>query len=508
VESWRRRNKMKSEIRDSEINELLEKVSKRNYGSYLISIDIKNLRGFEDKQINFEFPVTALIGPNGGGKTTILGAAGILIKDIKPRRFFAKYGVLDTSMTGWKAEYKIIEKTEDKTNVLTKTASYGGLKWSRNSIERPCAIFGIARTVPPSEKIEFTKYSQNSKNVESLQAKILETNVANEVGAIIGKDVSHYSEISIDTRGLVKLLSGETKNGVKYSEFHFGAGESSIIRMIIEIESLPENSLVLIEEIENGLHPVATRRMVEYLIKVALRKKIQTIFTTHSNEALIPLPAKAIWVASEGKLYQGKLDINSLRAITGRIEKNLAIFCEDRFSKEWIESVIRTNEFDKYELIEVHGLEGDGIAVNVNKHHKLDPTNNVPSICFIDGDSRQTVSDEMKIFRLLGQGPESYIYDKVRDKISEAKAKLAVKLNLSIEKQDFVEKIVKEVRLTNRDEHLLFSQLGEKAGFISETIVRNAFLSLWNELYIDESNNIYQIISREIPDFTKDLTDG
>ncbi|GHT85318.1 hypothetical protein FACS1894137_09450 [Spirochaetia bacterium] len=28
---------MKSEIRDSEINELLEKVSKRNYGKYLLS---------------------------------------------------------------------------------------------------------------------------------------------------------------------------------------------------------------------------------------------------------------------------------------------------------------------------------------------------------------------------------------------------------------------------------------------------------------------------------------
>ena len=32
--------------------------------------------------------------------------------------------------------------------------------------------------------------------------------------------------------------------------------------MIMKIESLDENSLVLIEEIENGLHPIATQRMV------------------------------------------------------------------------------------------------------------------------------------------------------------------------------------------------------------------------------------------------------
>src|SRR5450759_1019744 len=64
---------MKSEIRDSQINELFEKVAKKKYGKYLMSIDVKKLRGFTNKKVTFDFPVTALIGPNGGGKTTILG---------------------------------------------------------------------------------------------------------------------------------------------------------------------------------------------------------------------------------------------------------------------------------------------------------------------------------------------------------------------------------------------------------------------------------------------------
>lgn len=82
-----------------------------------------------------------------------------------------------------------------------------------------------------------------------------------------------------------------------------------------------------IEEIENGLHPVATVRMVEYLIDLALRRKIQVIFTTHSNDALKPLPDKAIWAAASGNLYQGKLDIGSLRAISGQIDSQLVVFC-------------------------------------------------------------------------------------------------------------------------------------------------------------------------------------
>ena len=115
------------------------------------------------------------------------------------------------------------------------------------------------------------------------------------------------------------LLTGKTKSGSGYSEFHFGAGEASVIRMVAEIELADEQSMVLIEEIENGRHPVATVRMVEYLIDAAERKKIQAIFTSHSNDAIRSLPSKAIWVAISDKIFQGKLDIQSLRAITGQI---------------------------------------------------------------------------------------------------------------------------------------------------------------------------------------------
>src|ERR1035438_3177011 len=72
--------------------------------------------------------------------------------------------------------------------------------------------------------------------------------------------------------------------------FTLGLVKSSVIRMVMKIESLSDNSLILVEEIENGLHPVATARMVEYLIDVAQRKSAQAMFTTHSNDALAPLP--------------------------------------------------------------------------------------------------------------------------------------------------------------------------------------------------------------------------
>ena len=478
-----------SEIRQSVINALFDKVARQNYNEYLLKIRINRLRGFTGGEIRFDFPVTALIGPNGGGKTTILGAAALINADVKPRRFFAKSGIYDNSMQDWKVEYELIDKNIEKSRIIGRTASYGNYKWSRSAVYRKTKIFGISRTVPPTEKIEYNTFASNAFRVEPSKIHPLAEQTARSVSKILGKDVSGYTQIKIDDLGKVTFFTGRTENGTEYSEFHFGAGESSIIRMVSDIENANDNTLILIEEIENGLHPVATIRMVEYLIEIAERKKVQVIFTTHSNEALLPLPSNAIWVAVNNTLYQGKLDIASLRAISGRIETNSAIFVEDKFAKEWVESIIRYNNPDMLETIEVHSLEGDGTAVKITSAHNNDPSIKTNAIAIIDGDSRQSESNY--VFRLPGQKPEAYIFDTIMDKMAELKGELAVSLSLKYEMQDRVASISKEVRTTNRDEHLLFSQVGKRLGFISENIVRNAFLSIWNKYYENESKLIF-----------------
>jgi predicted ATPase len=104
--------------------------------------------------------------------------------------------------------------------------------------------------------------------------------------------------------------------------------------MVSKIEAADNEALVLIEEIENGLHPLATERMVEYLIDAATRKKLQVIFTTHSEYALKNLPQEAIWACVDGEAYQGRLSIESLRAMTGDAEKDCVVFVEDDFAKD------------------------------------------------------------------------------------------------------------------------------------------------------------------------------
>lgn len=470
----------RSEIRESQINTLTEKFENGNYGKYLLGLKLVKLRGFEHEVVKFDFPVTAIVGPNGGGKTTVLGAAACAYKDVKPGRFFTKSGKFDNSMREWKIEYELVDKKKNNRELIKRSAQFKNLKWSREDLlSRKVLLFDVSRTISANERKELKKCASTNFKVEENNIKELERQVAEAIGKILGKDISNYSQILVSDKGKITLLTGKTDQGVEYSEFHFGAGESSIIRMIIIIESCQENSLVLIEEIENGLHPLATMRLVEYLIEVAERKKIQAIFTTHSNDALIPLPNKAIWASIGNRVFQGKLNIKSLRAITGQVTSQLAIFTEDDFATMWIQTVLGSDEEIQHESIETHGLEGDGTAVKINKYHNQNPSVKIPSLCYIDGDSKQLETEEDNVYRLPGEMPESYIYLKIKENIDSLSGELAVSLHKPYEIQDKVKRVINETWITNRDKHLLFSQVGKSLGYISEEVVKSAFLSLW-----------------------------
>lgn len=492
-----------SEIRDSEVKELLKKVQQKNYGKYLLKISIEKARAFKEKSITFDFPVTAIVGVNGGGKTTVLGAAACAYKTVKPSLFFAKRGRFDSSMQNWKFEYELIEKEIKPLDSIRRIAKFARYKWSREwkvegYKERVVAVFGVSRTVPANERPELKKCASNSFDVAPESIDEISSGVAKAVASILDKDISAFSFLRVDTRGRVTLLAGQTSAGDLYSEFHFGAGESSIIRMAIKLETIPENSLVLIEEIENGLHPVATVRMVEYLIDLATRRRIQVIFTTHSNDALKPLPDQAIWAAANGSLYQGKLDIGSLRAISGQIDSQLVVFVEDKFAQAWVTGILRSLPGVAMYAVSIHPMGGDGTAVTVHGNRKLDPSRSQPSVCLIDGDSQQNDSETDSIYRLPGKSPESYIYDKVIEKLDEILEQLAIAL-LHAGQGAKVKKIVQSVRNTNREAHLLYSQVAQELGGIEEAQVRDAFISIWAGTFPDEVQDITQPFLDKIP---------
>ena len=219
--------------------------------------------------------------------------------------------------------------------------------------------------------------------------------------------------------------------------------------MLAKIEGAPDQTLILIEEIENGLHPVATVHLVEYLIDVAERKKVQVIFTTHSNEAIQLLPTKAVWVATQDRIFQG-----------------------------------------------------------MNKYHNANPAIQTPSICIIDGDSSQNVSDPDWIYRLPGGAPESHVFDTVIEAWPQIGGKLSVAVHAQFEDSDKVLACCKSVRRQNMDAHLLFAQVGEQLGLVPESTVNAAFANIWAQVYPDPVQGLIEAVRTIIPELaTSQLRD-
>lgn len=512
-------------INQSTINQLLERVRKRKYKHYLYEMDLKHLRGFRDAEIRFDFPVTALVGANGAGKTTVLGAAALIYKAVQPRRFFARSGSYDASMSGWSVEYSVLTNG----TLVSRRASYSDRsedlrrsKWNRKAVTRSIAIIGITRTLPFAERTEGYKFAGGTfvgKAEESFEAE-----VSKAVGRILGKEASDYIEVRADKQGKYSILARKPTASTEpaYSEFHFGAGEASIIRIVAEIEAAEDNALILVEEVENGLHPVATKQLIEYFIDVARRKGCQILFSTHSNAALEPLPGDAIWSAYRGQLSQGKLDIESLRALTGEINARLAVFTEDRFASLMAEITLRRyGDLSPRKLdlkgIEIHALGGSATVRDEAVHNNINnPSRRHPAIALLDGDHRRLndfnpastprLNDEdarpFVTFLPGDKGPEETIFGAIREELSSNGrliGKLTLALQLDTHWQANVETAIRDAERDNRDPHNLFGEVGETLDYLSADVVARAFISTWANFHEDDVRSIWDPVQHLLP---------
>ncbi len=77
---------------------------------------------------------------------------------------------------------------------------------------------------------------------------------------------------------------------------------------------------------------------------------------------------------SQQNLKQGKLSVEALRAVSSRVDKKLAIFVEDEFAKNWVDSILREKLGADYDQVELHAVAGDGNAVSTHHSHMQNPS--------------------------------------------------------------------------------------------------------------------------------------
>ena len=331
--------------------------------------------------------------------------------------------------------------------------------------------------MPAGEQTRYKKFIGTQKAEGSIRTP-LPAAVQKAAGRILGKDLSKFMTVKLKDGDSDYILVGYQSTN-DYSQFHFGAGEASVIEMVSKIEGAENESLVLIEEIENGLHPLAIERMVEYLLETALKKRVQVIFTTHSEYALKQLPPDAVWACIDGEAYPGRLSIESLRAITGTVEKERVIFVEDSFARDWVEDIVRQHVPSALGGTEIHVAGGFPRLLDVAMHHNRNPSILKKAAAVVDGDANTATSSE--VFKLPGEIPENEVFGFLSQNVESLAGLIQQRCQCPSLSQDDIAKLVKQVELSASDPHLLFRDLGERLGYISEIIARKGFISIYNE---------------------------
>ncbi|RRW59451.1 hypothetical protein EGJ48_23180 [Pantoea dispersa] len=480
-----------------ELKTEMDKVRDNKFNKFVKRVTLRNVRGFAEEVIDFRTPVTALIGTNGGGKSTILGATALAYKNVKPSKFFPKSFYGDDSMSEWEIEIEITDKKVEQDKNFTRTAKFKQLKWRRDNFpDRDIVYIEIQRTVPAGELTKFNKFLGGNK--DEFEEKNLNPETIKYGTAVLDKEIRNYKAIINKKDPTSKMYVGRALNGSDYSQFHFGAGEASIIDTIDRIENSSDNSLILIEEIENGLHPVAVRLLVNYLTNVAKRKKLQIIFTTHSQDAVNELEPEAVWASINKKVLNGKLSIESLRAITGQETKNKVIYVEDAFAKEWVENAIGRCLPHLSPIISVYAAGGYPNLVNASRFHNENPTIKTPSIALVDGDikGRPGVGALPGNAMFLGDTyPDEIVFHFIAKNVVDLASLIRQRCLLTRFDVTRIQQEIESVMNSACNHHLYFSNLSNKLNFVSEIHIRAGLIDLFNESNTEFWEPIMEFIS-------------
>ena len=274
-----------------------------------IRLETGELRGINSLDIRFEYPITAIAGKNGAGKSTILALACCAYHNLKqgfklPKRKTTYYTFSDLFVQhteevppqGISIRYWIAHNRWKKTAALPEGIGIGqqrrwknqGGKWNdyADRVRKNVVFLGIERIVPHSERSQSRSYSKVFKDS---QPQGWEDEVKEAVGYVLGKSYDKFRYLEHSKYSLPMVQVGETI----YSGFNMGAGENALFEIFSTIYSCGEGALLVMDEVELGLHAEAQKKFIDRLKDACLATHTQVICTTHSKEIFDCLPYDA-----------------------------------------------------------------------------------------------------------------------------------------------------------------------------------------------------------------------
>ncbi len=195
-----------------------------------------------------------------------------------------------------------------------------------------------------------------------------------------------YSDIELREFNSYRLFRAKRKN-ISYTGFNMGAGENAVLGLLLEILRAGDGALIIVDEIELGLHIQAQKRLMYELKKICNKHHVQIICSTHSKEILecIP-PAGRLFI----KIGEERIDIIPgispnyvFGKLAGTNSNEITAFVEDDVGQLFLRNLLSLSVRERINIIQVGSDQA--ILRHMAVHYR---ENNDDFIAFLDGDKR------------------------------------------------------------------------------------------------------------------------
>lgn len=323
------------------------------------------IRGVTSTKVRFDFPVSVLVGANGSGKSTLLALAALAFNGgthtpygrTKPGYtfvdFFARTKREDIPLNiriDWRFS------GADELSVWRKTAQ----KWMHYERRPSNSVvhIGLSRI---ASYVESAGHRREFASSGSWRAKELDSASVSYLTKVLSKPYTEAATL-VSPRYTMPMMTGDRM----YSGFNMGTGESALLAILATLQDAPQGSLVLIEEIEMGIHAEALKSLASVLVEISKKRRLQIICTSHSSSFIDGLPREArILVrrrAGTHSCITGVTTRTALSDLSGSSTPELRVVCEDELAKQILEISLPKTIRSRVQIIPVGSSSALGTA--------------------------------------------------------------------------------------------------------------------------------------------------
>lgn len=376
-----------------------------------LNININNIKNITSANIEFPFDngIYAIVGENGCGKSTIMLCLSQLIMPKQLNRL-SHSDLKDGSFVDFRLDgnnTKWIYNPSNKWSIEGENLNFEGLYEG--------SLFYGTRF----EDSTYVEKLINNHKIKRRHITDADEYVKEKMSYILHGNLDHYrtlkrtkhigiSEKILKLRNIPYFI---TVNNSLVSQYRMSSGECLLVSLLhflynsIVRRTLPEEqkALVLIDELELALHPIAVLRLMDFLKELVKEHSNLVVYlSTHSPEVIRTIPPRDLFkikndsgtVSVETNCYPSYL----IRDLYSTVSPDFLLLVEDKLAQIVVERILSKYALRKTKLIHCIPVGGWQNVLKLHKelYSKKILGTNTTIVSILDGDIAKDLNKEQK----------------------------------------------------------------------------------------------------------------